>query len=326
MNELEQAFRDALRRADRIEIPVPSIDPAEISGRGRFPWRSVLAAAAAVVVVAGVGIVWVLAGRGPGAALPGPVGPSEAAGATVEVDLFSGQVNPVVDLPASVTDELYALLDKYADAAPHTDPREPVLGFRGFLVTPVDESRPVLRIQPESVRFGPVHDYRTFQDSDQVFYKFVLDAVRGSLSEDVLKALDESTQPVPPDQSETPLPEESPSSTNRTYDTATWVLLEPVTPESTSLVIGVTRLGCANGETGKVFPAVVEYTEDQILIRVDVEAWNDEPADCQGNEEVLFSVQLDEPIGQRQLVDVACLSGEAQGTTFCSGGAVRWQP
>ena len=36
MNDLEQAFRDALRRADTIEIPVPPIDPAEFTG-STFP-------------------------------------------------------------------------------------------------------------------------------------------------------------------------------------------------------------------------------------------------------------------------------------------------
>lgn len=327
MNDEERAFRDALRRADTVEVPVPPLDPAEISGRGhrlRPAWRDALVAAVWVVALAGVGIaVFSSVGRGIPAV---PVAPHvEATGATVEVDLFSGRENPVVEISESVTDELYALLDDKAAAAVNTDPREELLGFRGFVVTPVDDpDGRVLRILPDAVRFGPVHDYRRLDDPEQVFFRFILDSIRGSLSDDVLKAIDEVTQtPVAPDESDPP--DDPP---NRTGDTATWILLNPetVTPDSTDIVLGVTRLGCANGETGRVLPAVVDYGEDQIAIRVDVEAWSDQPADCQGNEEVMFSVHLDEPIGQRELVDAACLAGEAQGTSFCAGGAVRWTP
>lgn len=313
MNDLEQAFRDALRRADTTEIPVPPIDPAEFTGRNsRTPWRTILAAAAAVVVVAGVGIVWVLAGRGIPA---GPIAPApEPAGATVEVQIFSGRENPVVELSGSVTDKLYALFDQHAGAAEHVDPHQSVLGFQGFAVTPVDTDRPSLWALPTQVRFGPIQDYQGFDDPDQVFFRLILDAIRPSLPDDVLQVIDATTQtPAPPTQPSTVL------------NTATWLLVENVTPESTDLIIGVNRLGCPMG--GTVVPVVTEYGEDRIVIRIDVEGWNDEPAACPGTDETLFSVHLDEPVGQRQLVDASCLDGgAAQGTAYCEGGAVRWTP
>lgn len=323
MNDLEQAFRDALRRADTTEIPVPPIDPAEFTGgrNSRMPWRTILAAAAAVVVVAGAGTVWVLAGRG----LPaGPIAPApEPVGATVEVQIFSGRENPVVELSGPVTDELYALLDDDAGAAEHVDPHQAVLGFQGFAVTPVDEDRPILWVLPTQIRFGPVHDYKGFDDPDQVFFRLILDAIRPSLPDDVLKAINEATKA--PDDS-TPPTEDPEQPNNRTWETVTWVLLEDATPESTDLIIAATRRGCPAGATSTIHPVVLEYGEDQIVIRADVAAWNDDPADCNGTEEPMASVHLDEPIGQRQLVDAACLSGEAQGTTYCEGGAVRWTP
>lgn len=318
MTDLEQAFRDALRRADTIEVPVPPIDPAELSGRGRLPWRTMLAATAALVVVAGVGVgVW-LNGRGIPAT---PVPPAGQAATTVEVDVFSGRENPVVELDSDVADELYALFDDNSGSAEPVDPPELALGFRGFVVTPADAARPTLRIRSDAVFYGPEEAHRRIPDPDGVFFGTVLDAIRGSLPPEVLEAIGEPVDETPPPDDNSP-----PADGPEPGDAATWILLEPVTPESTDLVIGVTRLGCANGKTGRVLPAAVEYGEDRIVIRVDVESRSDQPADCQGNDEVTFSVHLTEPIGQRELVDAACLSGEAQGTTSCDGGAVRWTP
>ena len=49
--------------------------------------------------------------------------------------------------------------------------------------------------------------------------------------------------------------------------------------------------------------------------------------ECPGNDEVPYEVRLDEPIGQRQLLDGSCRSGgEAASTSFCAAGAARWVP
>lgn len=442
----EQAFRDALRRADSVEIPVPPIDPAELTGtrRSRVPWRGVLAVAAALVVVAGVGVGFMLNGRGIPAT---PAGPPEPVGATVEVALSDGGQNPIVELPVPVTDELYGMLEQVAESAPHTDPRLPVEGFGGFVVTPVDSERVGFRVQPDAVRFGPIHDYRTFADTDQVFWRFVLDAIRDSLSEDELKAIDEAAQALaaprttvevsifsgrenPPavdldpnvadelyavladqagslkeiDQSEArfdmpaflvnseqadrdqlwvmqevvyvvesgdrlhelldpdgvffhtifdairdSLPDEvvkiieelDPPPTNpvepgipsdgpaQVGDVGAWVLLnaDQVTSASTEITIGVTRLACNGGVTGEVLEPVAEYTASHVIIRADVAVIDHSiPATCQGNDEVPVTVQLAEPIGNRPLVDAACLAGEAVTTSFCASGPVRWRP
>ena len=318
MTDLERAFRDALRRVDAIEVPVPPIDPAGLSGRVGLPWRTLLAAAAALVLIAGVGVAVWLNGRGIPAT---PVPPAGQAVTTVEVDVFSGRANPVLELDPSVADELYALFDDHSGSAESVEPPELGLGFRGLVVTPADAARPVLRIQPDAVLYGTLEAHQRLSDPDGVFFGTVLDAIRGSLPPEVLQAIGEPAEETPPDDTSPP-----PADGPEPGDVATWILLEPVTAESTDLVIGVTRLGCANGETGRVLPAVVEYGEDRIVIGVDVESRSDQPADCQGNDEVMFSVQLTEPIGQRDLVDAACLSGEAQGTSFCAAGAVRWTP
>jgi hypothetical protein len=108
-------------------------------------------------------------------------------------------------------------------------------------------------------------------------------------------------------------------------DVATWVLTDPasVDGDTQALEIEVTRLGCASGVTGEVLEPSVEYDDDRIVITVDVAPFGDQAADCQGNDAVPVTVTLDEPIGARELVDGACLEGEAVSTAFCEEPA-RW--
>ena len=106
-------------------------------------------------------------------------------------------------------------------------------------------------------------------------------------------------------------------------DTATWELIGDVTADSRTLEIGVTRLGCAGGVTGEVLVPEVTYEEDRIVVEVDVAPIGDGAQDCQGNDVVPVTVALDDTVGQRQLVDGACLEGEAATTSFCES-EVRW--
>ena len=39
-----------------------------------------------------------------------------------------------------------------------------------------------------------------------------------------------------------------------------------------------------------------------------------------------ITVQLAEPIGERLLVDAACLRGDAVSTAFCDDSGIRWSP
>jgi hypothetical protein len=132
--------------------------------------------------------------------------------------------------------------------------------------------------------------------------------------------------PVTPSQAE-PSPVETPDVPLPTPagDTATWRLLHPagVGPRTTELAVGVTRLGCASGATGSVLDPVVEVGGAQVVITIEVEPLPDGPYECQGNETIEYVVNLPEPLGDRDLVDGACLAGEAVGTAACGDGAVR---
>lgn len=109
-------------------------------------------------------------------------------------------------------------------------------------------------------------------------------------------------------------------------DTATWELLDPagVNPTSQWLQVDVTRLNCSGGETGEVLEPQASYDDERIVIRTDVEKLPDGNYDCQGNDVVPAEVHLDQPIGSRDLVDAACLEGEAAETAACAESAVRW--
>ncbi len=111
---------------------------------------------------------------------------------------------------------------------------------------------------------------------------------------------------------------------------ATWELLNPdtVTAQSTVLDVAVTRFGCANGVTGEVLePPRITYEAEQIVIQVDVAPLvlneGDEGFNCPGNDAVPITIELIEPIGERHLIDQACLSGPATRTAYCMT-ATRW--
>lgn len=107
---------------------------------------------------------------------------------------------------------------------------------------------------------------------------------------------------------------------------ATWEVSSPeaVGPEDDSLEIGVSRVGCANGETGEIVGLDVDPGEDRVVIEATVEAFEGEAA-CPANEVVPAVVELDEPLSDRKLVDGACAHERAAGTRWCET-AVRWSP
>lgn len=123
-------------------------------------------------------------------------------------------------------------------------------------------------------------------------------------------------------------------------DVATWALEDDALlhPATSMFVAGVTRLGCASGETGEVLEPQVVYEQDRVLVRTDVAPFGPGGADCPGNDVVPVEVYLDEPLGLRELVDAACLGGAAVGTAACgdppnlitagpaSEEGVRWAP
>lgn len=108
-------------------------------------------------------------------------------------------------------------------------------------------------------------------------------------------------------------------------DAAVWRLsdADAVSSDATQLDIEVTRLACASGETGDLLPARVSEEGERVVIQVDAVSLGDEGADCQANDWVAVTVDLDEPVGERELVDGACLEGPAEDTIYCET-AVRW--
>lgn len=105
---------------------------------------------------------------------------------------------------------------------------------------------------------------------------------------------------------------------------AAWELSNPdsIRPEDDNLEIGVSRLGCANGETGEIIDIDVDPGEDRVVIEATVEA-REGAADCPANEVVPIDVELGDPIGDRELVDGVCEHERAAETTLCDT-SVRW--
>jgi len=110
--------------------------------------------------------------------------------------------------------------------------------------------------------------------------------------------------------------------------TATWTVADDVPPteDAESFTAMVERLGCSGGETGEVLEPNVVTDKEQIVVTMSVEPLPSGDYTCPGNKAEPYVVELDGAIGERQLVDGACLTEEAASTSKCSDGAVRWRP
>ncbi len=111
----------------------------------------------------------------------------------------------------------------------------------------------------------------------------------------------------------------------QTGETATWRISKPTNlgRDSTNIEVVVTRLGCSSGVTGETLAPVVTYKSEQITIRIDVEPFGGDAADCQWNDAVPVIVQLDQPLGERTLIDGGCLRIDAANTAVCESD-LRW--
>lgn len=325
MSDFENRIRDSLRPAATMPVPVAPLDPDQIAaGAATRPARPAAthrwpAIAAAILLIAGVGLgAWAWSGGSRGV----PATPAASPQSTVLIDMYSGRENPRVVLDATVATELYLMLadQEAAGRLRPGGPPEVGLGFRGFVVTPADGSLPALRILPTAVYLNRSGTALRLDDPDQGFYNRVYDAVRPLIDDEARKALPDSN-PAIPDVTATVPPQQGAS--------ATWVLAEPgeVDSSSTSVAIKVTRLECAGGRTGAVLPPVASLGSRDIVVRADVEPLPGNVARrCPGNDSVTVTVALAEPIGDRSLIDAACLEGEAVRTSVCAAGAVRWTP
>ncbi|WP_345474389.1 hypothetical protein QMQ05_07755 [Glutamicibacter ectropisis] len=111
---------------------------------------------------------------------------------------------------------------------------------------------------------------------------------------------------------------------------AQWSLIDStlVTPASTKLELGVMRIACSSGNTGEVTGTQVDYSATTISIGIVVEPLEDKPQSCQSNETVPFTLELEEPVGQRTLIDASCAREDqpADDSQGCAEHGLRWQP
>lgn len=110
--------------------------------------------------------------------------------------------------------------------------------------------------------------------------------------------------------------------------TAVWTTDDTAPPsrDSESFTALVTRLECSSGQTGEVLEPHVTADGDRIVVTFTVAPLPEGGYECPSNDQVPYTVQLEEPIGERTLVDGACLSGPALTTSFCTEGPTRWAP
>ncbi len=98
-----------------------------------------------------------------------------------------------------------------------------------------------------------------------------------------------------------------------------------VTAQSRKFTVAVTRLACSGGVTGEVLQPTMKETGSRVTITFEVASLGSGDFTCPGNDEVLYRIALDEPIGERELFDGQCSKGnEAATTSFCEDGGVRW--
>lgn len=97
---------------------------------------------------------------------------------------------------------------------------------------------------------------------------------------------------------------------------------------TTTFVVTVMRVECNNGVTGTVNAPDIRTSDDEVVITFTVSP--DEPgpgaAACPGNDGVAYEVRLPEAVGDRALVDGACVSTGAGDATACTRAAARRAP
>lgn len=107
-------------------------------------------------------------------------------------------------------------------------------------------------------------------------------------------------------------------------DPADWRLgpNQDVQPSTTKFTALVTRLHCNNGVTGDVHAPTIKTTATEIVVTFTVAARTPGAAQCQGNEEVAYDVDLGEPLQGRSIIDGECLLGRRATTALCT----RYRP
>lgn len=122
----------------------------------------------------------------------------------------------------------------------------------------------------------------------------------------------------------------SPSSGGETAGTTSepWTLLDSskITKDSTTLHIQVNHGTCGTSSSPKVLEPRVQIRSDRVTIESVAESVPNGDAMCAMLQYVPLTVTLPEPIGNREVVDGACLDPSEDQSYFCTDGAVRWHP
>jgi hypothetical protein len=103
-------------------------------------------------------------------------------------------------------------------------------------------------------------------------------------------------------------------------DPADWSIraeqdLQPSTTRFTALV---TRLYCNNGVTGDVQAPTIKTTATEIVVTFTVTAKTPGAAQCQGNNQVPYEVDLGKPLQDRSIIDGQCLRGREATKALCT--------
>jgi hypothetical protein len=135
----------------------------------------------------------------------------------------------------------------------------------------------------------------------------------------LMAACDGGTGPSP-----VPPPPRSPAAPDPATpgDPAGW-RIEPgqtLTESSTKITARVSRLACNGGVTGQVLPPKIDRTGPRIVITFQVTPQQTGAAECMGNDEVRYEVDLGEPLRGRPLIDGQCLTTP----NHCGGKPTRF--
>jgi hypothetical protein len=104
----------------------------------------------------------------------------------------------------------------------------------------------------------------------------------------------------------------------------------PPTKNSSSFVALVSVVQCNDGRPGTPVAPQVKADGSTITVTFEVLPINtDLPSTCPAGPGAPYTVELDGPVGNRQLVDGICSSGAYAGTAWCNvpaggNGGVRW--
>jgi hypothetical protein len=106
---------------------------------------------------------------------------------------------------------------------------------------------------------------------------------------------------------------------SETGDEAVWQMnpFEPPPRDGSTFRASVTRVGCNGGVTGRVLPPSIEKTAEVVTVTFSVEKIGAGAHTCPGGPPVPYDVDIGEPIGNRSLVDGACVNGSAASMSLC---------